>query len=288
MFLCIFPAISEASQTATVTEADSTLIVENGAWAWSDDTESQHAIFVSRQIGTVWGEPEQISDNKKVNVVPALTKTSEEDIFVVWSSFDGQQSQLRYKEFKKGAWTEETIYYSGLPANTAPAVATDSNGTLWLVWSGFDGVSDEIYYTTFSNDRFATAEPVTRNNVPDILPVIGTDKRTGQLWVRWQQFSASGYIALESNWNGSSWSSPQEVQAKSVATTGTEEATVLQHNLMTKLDETTGQTATKEAVSKDEYQLEIPDFVTAPDTASVHIPGYTIQSLPIRNIKSFE
>ncbi len=288
MLLIAFPAFSGATQTSTEIVPGSALVIENGVWAWSDDTENQHAIFVSRQTGSQWGQPEQISDNKKVNVVPALTKTSDEDIFVVWSSFDGQQSQLRYKEFKKGAWTEETVYYSGLSANTAPAVATDGSGTLWLVWSGFNGVSDEIYFTTFSNGRFATAQPVTNNDVPDILPVIGTDQLTGNLWVRWQQFSAKGYLALESTWNGSAWTSPEEVMAKSVAATGTEEATILQHDLMTKLDTATDQSVTKEGGSEEEYQLEIPEFVTAPDTASVHIPGYAIQSLPMRNIKTFE
>ncbi|KJS03571.1 MAG: hypothetical protein VR65_01030 [Desulfobulbaceae bacterium BRH_c16a] len=279
---------------------------ENTVWAWADKTGSQHAIFISRRVGTEWEEPIQVSNNKGINVVPSVTKTNAQDLFIVWSAFSGQQAQLRYRQYNEGVWGEEKEYYTGLSSNTAPSISIDTSGTVWLAWAGFNGISDEIYYSTWDGNAFKTAQPLTTNDVPDIQPILAIDETTGQPWVQWQQYSEKGYIALEATWNGSAWSTPVEttpaatakppVEATSIDTATPEDLRVLTLKKVVPAGTAgTAGTAEKSSLSTriaakktgrkgNDLEIEIPTFVKNPESASVHIPGYTIQSLPVRSV----
>jgi len=210
LLCCLCPPGGAADKISTSSGAQAG---SKTVWAWADKSGSEHAIFISRQVGETWDKPQKISTNEGLNVVPAVVNTSGEDLMVVWSNVAGRQTQLRYRQVKDGLWSEEKEYYTGLSSNMAPAVAVDGAGIIWVVWAGFNGISDEIYYTTWNGTSFATATAVTTNNVPDILPVLGIDDASGTPWVQWQQYSGKGYVKYESTWNGSAWSEPLLVPA---------------------------------------------------------------------------
>lgn len=270
-----------ASQSTDETPA--LLATEKAVWSWADASESGHAVFVSRQSDGVWGEPEIISSDESINFVPTMTKLSDEEIIVVWSSFIEGRSQLRYREFKKGLWWEEREYYSDLSSNTAPSVAVDGKGQLWLVWSGFNGVSDEIYYSKWGGSSFEKAEAITSNNIPDIQPVLGVDEETKMVWVQWQRFTETGYVIYETIWNGRKWSEPAEVaieKEESTSQINSRESTLSDDEHIWR----TGQ------IDRDKQfdELEIPTFISDVDSAAIHIPDYAVQSLPVRNMLSSE
>lgn len=292
LFLPIFLLFSPLTSLSPAAQHNETSPArKNAVWAWADNAGSHHAIFISRQAGAEWEEPVQISNNEGVNVVPSVTKTAAKDLFVVWSTFSGQQAQLHYRQYQKGAWTEEKEYYTGLSSNTAPSVSIDTAGKVWLVWAGFNGQSDEIYYSTWNGNGFETAQPLTANDVPDIQPVLGLDEATGQPWVQWQQFSDKGYIELEATWNGSAWSAPVEVAASAATTEATAEATTAAsgttsaylRTLSLKKAGPAGTAAATGATDND-FEIEIPTFIKYPESASVHVPGYAVQSLPVRRV----
>jgi hypothetical protein len=244
-------------------------------WTWADEFEDQHAVFLSRKTGAEWEKPVKISNNEALNVVPAVTRTTAGDLWVVWSAFDGQQSFLLYKRFIDNAWTEETTYYTGLSSNTAPSVIVDNDGKVWLVWAGFDGISDEIFYTTWEGTEFGPAIPITSNNVPDILPVLGFDRKNNSPWIQWKQFRKDGYVPYHTSWTGTEWSKPAPVSIES----GTEPL-VKKVVFRTASPENTP-TATPE---ENDQEIEIPAFVSSPESASIHIPDHEIQSLPVREM----
>ncbi len=292
LFLPIFLLFSPLTSPGLAAPQNETSPTQkNSVWAWADNAGSQHAIFISRQAGAEWEEPVQISNNEGVNVVPSVTKTAAKDLFVVWSTFGGQQAQLRYRQCKNGVWAEEKEYYSGLSSNTAPSVSIDKSGKVWLVWAGFNGQSDEIYYSTWNGNGFETAQPLTANDIPDIQPILGMDEATGHPWVQWQQFSEKGYIELEATWNGSAWSAPVEVAAPAAtAETTTEAATAASGTtsayLRTLSLKKAGLARTAEATgaTDSDLEIEIPKFIKYPESASVHVPGYGVQSLPVRRV----
>ncbi len=286
-FLC--PPISAADKIST---SSGTQTGGKAIWAWADKSDSEYAVFISRQVGETWDKPQKISTNEGLNIVPAVINTSGEDLMVVWSNFIGRQAQLRYRQVKDGLWSEEKEYYTGLSSNMAPAVAVDGAGVIWLVWAGFNGISDEIYYTTWNGTSFVTATAITANNVPDILPVLGIDDATGTPWVQWQQYSGKGYVKLESAWNGSAWSEPLLVPAEESSTagqvsTGATLAVVLKR-AGTSTKDVNPDKQTLEETTVNQLEIEIPAFITNPGTASIHIPGYTVQSLPIRSIETMQ
>lgn len=266
---------ASASEGAAVPETEAVPIVtENGIWAWSDDSGKGYAIFVSRQEGKIWGAPEEISLSDGINVAPAVIGSAGEEVLIVWSSFTGEQSQLHYRLLSNGMWGEEIAYNSGLRSNTTPAVALDGTGRLWLVWTGFSGVSDEIFFSFWQGEGFIEAMPITVNDTPDILPILGIDNTTGLPWTRWQRLSGDRYILYQSAWNGESWSRAQPVLVDGQSLDN-QQATTLMLGLL-------AEDLSHKEVIGDEFSIEVPDFVSTPGSAAVHIPGYAVQSLPLR------
>lgn len=209
---------------------------------------------------------------------------------VVWTNFTGSQAQLHYRQLQDGLWSEEKEYYTGLSSNTSPSVTVDKTGKIWLVWAGFNGISDEIYYSTWNGTSFATATAITANDIPDIQPVLGLDEKTGRPWIQWLQFSQKGYVKYDSTWNDSAWSEPTPVTVADASSTAGETATApAPAVVMKKASSITTNTnsdnlTSKTAATADQLEIEIPEFVTVPESASIHIPGYTVHSLPVRSV----
>lgn len=287
---------------ATAKSADAVAAPGSGhaVWAWAGTSGGEDAVFISRQVGLEWEEPQKISANEGVNIVPSAINTSAEGLMVVWSTFTGNRAQLHYRQLKNGEWTEEKEFYTGLTSNMAPSVGVDGFGKIWLVWAGFNGISDEIYYSSWNGTAFATAKAMTANGVPDIQPVLGIDELTGTPWVEWQHYSESGYVKFISSWNGSAWSEPvpaSAIQAPPAATQPPLPVAAIEKTtpptkrvLLVKKSAVAGnaggsgnQTANAEKTDED-LEIEIPAFVTNPDSATIHIPGHAVQSLPVRSV----
>ncbi len=290
-----------SSADATEKAAGATAAPGSGraVWAWAGTSGSEDAVFISRQVGEEWEEPQKISANEGVNIVPSAINTSAEELMVVWSVFTGNRAQLHYRQSKNGEWTEEKEFYTGLTSNMAPSIGVDNSGKVWLVWAGFNGISDEIYYSTWNGTSFATAKALTANGVPDIQPVLGIDELTGTPWVEWQHYSESGYIKYTSSWSDSAWSEPVPASANQTPSTAaqtplpiatTEQTAVAKRVLLVKKSAVPGkaggnsnQTVNAEKTN-EEMEIEIPAFVTDPDSAAIHIPGHAVQSLPVRTV----
>lgn len=239
-------------------------------WIWAEVGDKPDTIFFTRGSGESWQIPEQLSENEALNVVPAVLKLNNGKVFVAWSTYENGESKIYYRYETDTGWSEPAVYVSGLTQNMAPSLLVDKKGTLWLFFAGFNGLSDEIYYTTWKDGKFETAVAITSNDIPDILPVTGLAKDSGTIWVQWSQFSKDGYIKYQSRYEGSEWNDPQPVESVS--------------------EEENEDVITNDKAQKDEteFELVIPEVVTDVKSASVHIPGNEIQSLPVRSLDIVE
>ncbi|MFH0780920.1 MAG: hypothetical protein V2B20_03075 [Pseudomonadota bacterium] len=288
--LCFSPflaSIAMAENTATGSSSGS----DGAVWTWANKVGTDNMIYISRNIGGTWTTPETVSTKGGINVVPSVTSTDGENLFAVWSNYSGSQAQLRYRQLINGSWSEENEYYTGLSANMSASTAYDNSGKLWMVWSGYSGISDEIYYTTWNGSAFETAKTITSNDVPDILPVLGIDTATGNPWVQWKRYSPTGYQQYESIWNGSEWTEPVLVKAETVTAQGkvsSDKSSLVVKKIATSASNLKGITAQSETTDAEtkEMEIEIPSFVTNPKSASTHIPGYAVQSLPVRSLST--
>lgn len=279
--------MAAAENTTTGSSAGS----DKAVWTWANKAGSDNMIYISRNIGGTWTEPETLSIKGGINVVPSVTSTDGENLFAVWSNYSGSQAQLRYRRLINGSWSEENEYYTGLSANMSASTAYNKSGKLWMVWAGYNGVSDEIYYTTWNGSAFETAKAITSNDVPDILPVLGIDATTGNPWAQWKRFTPTGYQQYESTWNGSEWTEPALVAAETVTAQGkvaSDKSSLVVKKIATSASNLKGAAApsgTTEAET-EEMEVEIPSFVANPKSASTHIPGYAVQSLPVRSLSA--
>ncbi len=283
LLLCCFCAPGNATEkTSTSGNAQAG---RKAVWVWAEQSGSENAVFLSRQVGETWEKPQKISVKEGVNVVPAVANTSGANLMVVWTNFSGSQAQLRYRQLKDGLWSEEKEFYTGLTSNTSPSISVDGTGKIWIVWAGFNGISDEIYYSSWNGTSFATATAITANDIPDIQPVLGMDEETGNPSIQWLQFSHKGYVKYESTWNGSAWSKPTPVPAITPSSTAGEAASgTTAKTVVLKKTGSEHQASKTAAAPANQLEVEIPEFVTVPESASIHIPGYTVHSLPIRSV----
>lgn len=263
----VFAALFFLSGSCVADDGSDTSVVNEELWVWAEVGEQPDTIFFSRGSGDTWQEPLQLSDNRGLNVVPAVVKLNDGKVFVAWSTYENGESKITYRQETEGGWSEPEAYISGLSQNMAPSLLVDAEGVLWLIFAGFNGVNDEIYYATWQDGQFGTAEAITDNDIPDILPVTGLSPETGSLWVQWSQFSTAGYVKYQSIREDGEWSTPQQVEAD--------------------IDEENDNSVSEET-AEAEFELVIPDVVTDVKSASVHISGNEIQSLPVRSLDIVE
>ena len=286
---CLLGYLSVSSNAVDkVYAAETGQPAKKAVWTWVDKPEKGNTVFISRQVGDGWGTPQKISTGEGVNVVPTVTSTSGDNLMVVWTSYTGGQAQLHYRQVQGDTLTEEKEFYTGLASNTAPSLSVDGSGKTWLVWAGFNGISDEIYYSTWDGSSFTTPIAITNNDLPDIQPVLGNDDATGTLWVQWLQLTLNGSTKYEATWNGSAWNEPVQIADGETSATA-EESTESAVKVAAKKIGGSSAAAdiagkTVKTVDGGQLEIEVPEFITQPRSASIHVPGHAVQSLPVRNV----
>lgn len=281
LLFCCAPLLLGAAEGTKTPNSEA----EKAVWAWADRVGTDNVVYLSRKVDGAWSAPQAISVQGGINVVPSVSSIGNgDDLFAVWTNHGNSQAQLRYRQLKAGTWSEEQEYYSGLISNTAPTLADDASGRLWMVWAGYNGISDEIYYSRWNGTSFDSATPITANDVPDILPVLGIDEESGHPWIQWLQYTDSGYKKFETSWNGSAWSAPVAVDSQPAAAATGSSSLSARSALPTK--KLAGGPATADTDQDGTVEIEIPPFVTSPESASLHIPGYAVRSLPVRSMSA--
>jgi hypothetical protein len=98
-------------------------------------------------------------------------------------------------------------------------------------------------------------------------------------------------MKYESTWDNSVWSKPllvPDVDSSSTGagdeSTGTTPAVAMKKASIATKNASSGNQVSKISTTSDQLEIEIPEFVTNPESASIHIPGYAVQSLPVRSV----
>lgn len=247
---------------------------EDAAMVWSQPQGTEYPVFYSKQDDGQWSEPVQLTNNYRMNVVPALTSDQHGNSWVVWTTLEGVNSYLYYKKYNGVSWSEECKINTGLSSNTAPSVAVDNNGVLWLAWAGFDGQDDEIFYASWSGSAFTPPARITDNQTPDILPVLEFDIGKGALSVQWSGYNGNQYQTYCSQYNGENgWDDPSPALAIAADTSQHDSGLVTRNE------------AASDSLSEEALEVELPDFVQSLPSVSIHVRGMSIQSIPSRMMR---
>lgn len=245
---------------------------------WSQATGGNYQVLLAQKSAGQWLEPQVVSNNDSLNIVPCAIAGDNGEIWVVWTVASLGKTDLYFSRKVDGTWSEEQKIETGLDTNIAPSILLDNEQTLWLVWSGGDGQDDEIFFSRWNGTAFEAAGRISDNGVPDVLPVLGITSK-GNVWVQWNMYGDQGYIAMAAEWDGNEWSEPEVLGDDSFSTQKAAEAT----NNFHLLTRQSGQDVAAYEVELENFTL--PESVANPDTASLFLPEQEIQSLPLRLLK---
>jgi|GEM_PF-3455448 len=262
----LFCVLILAAVFVTEVKASGELNLSDIVTVWSGGDDGQSAILLSQKIDEQWSEPFVLSVSDELNITPSIAVDEKNgDAVVVWSSFYKGQISLFMKQYVDGEWLESQEIVTGMDVNVAPSVVYDDEGAIWSVWVSSDGEGDDIYYSRWNGTTFEPAERITDNSVPDLSPVLGKTAE-GMVWVQWKRYSSSGFITQVASWNGESWELQNNI---------TDDVFLLHYPTQNKEND----------VEAEEILLDLPEYVTDPDMASVFLPEQEIQSIPIKFIR---
>jgi len=229
------------------------------AWTYFDGQDSE--IFYAHLQNDLWTSGTQLTDDHIPNIHPALSSGIDGVTWVVWVDVIGSESSLSFCNFIGNAWTPPKRISTGLTSNVAPSIIIDADNIPWIVWAGFDGQDDDIFYSKWNGSNWNTPLRVNQDDAtPDILPIIAMDG-AGNPYIYWIGYSSGTYNTYFSKWNGKEWEYETEV--------GNDKFYI------------------SAILDKVGRFPSLPDFVSEPDKASIHIrKGGAIQSIPFRYLSN--
>ena len=214
--------------------------------AWAEFDGQDLEIYYGYFSDSSWGPKIRLSNNDSVDFRPSITSGSDGIVWVVWSMIDGLETHLFYSYFDGVSWTPSAKILTHLTSNTAPSIAVDNSNTPWIVWAGNNGQDDEIYFTRWNGRSWDEATQVNREDTtPDILPKIGIDAN-GNPFVIWSGYDGEKYIDYFCSWGRAGW----------------EDESIAMDQMYRSLTEDSGRQIP-----------ELPEYLTDPDSASIHIRG---------------
>lgn len=190
---------------ALVLLSSQVVLAQEAQYIWSEENTQSTQIKVSDYINQKWAEPQTITDDKLLNLLPTIAVDSQGNQLAVWTTAQEDTSTvLRFskKTTSESEWADAQIINSAFQTNLAPSLTFDQNDIAWLAWSANNGDNDEIYAATFNGDSWTQATLVhDANDDADAIPQISmTSSNKPQVqWLRLVNGEVINFESLHSN-----------------------------------------------------------------------------------------
>jgi len=156
-----------------------------------------------------WTEDKRLTSNSAVDTNPAIIQTSDNKIWVFWTSLRTGNYELFYKTtINEGvSWSSETQLTNDTRYDASPALIQASDGKIWLVWMRrTDSTIQDIYYRTYNGTSWSTENQLTTSPDRDGTPSV-TQAQDGKIWVFWSRFIPAEHEHIfAKSYDGSTWS----------------------------------------------------------------------------------
>ena len=185
---------------------------------WVDSNEARHDIRFSTWNGAQWSDPMRVTNDAVDNLAPCIDTGADGKKHLVWMAVDATGHRVKHAVFDGSKWSEPEVIPTLPAVSGAPFVVADDNGVVWVVFAGNDGEDDDVYCTRLINGTWTVYQQVNVDNEsPDIHPFIEitTDKK---VVVTWQGYRDTGYVTLQSLWQGGKWQAETVVNEEAAGT----------------------------------------------------------------------
>src|SRR5436853_2328173 len=135
--------------------------------------------------GTRWTSIRPLVQAPEDNLTPALTRTSDGKIWLVWSRSTpaNGMGDIYYKTYD-GTWSSETARIATSAMEKTPTVNQMSDGTVWILYDSDAGGNNQIWDTTWNSVSWTAPVRFTSTTNNDGYPSLVQD-RSGTLWSFW-------------------------------------------------------------------------------------------------------
>lgn len=166
---------------------------------------------------TDWESPVIIGSDSESDGFPKITTNTNGKVWVIWesgrSSSNGR-SDIYSSNRNGGSWSSAIVVGPSYYWDFCPDIGIDNLNRPVAAWAGYSGGQYDIYYSIYTS--LWSSQQLVHSADPgyDIKPAMIKDIN-GYLWVAWESSRDVNRNIYVSNFNGSSWSSPQQVTTHS-------------------------------------------------------------------------
>src|SRR5882672_239502 len=152
---------------------------------WTERLNDHWQLWGRQKKGAAWQAPERLALEGS-NTFLRAASSPDGQIFVVWQSYRGGQSDIFLRAFTGGKWSGE-VRVSESPANDwEPAVAAGPDGTAYIAWDTYDKGNYDIHFRSYQDGKLSPLHPLTSSPKFQAHATVAVDGR-GRPWVAWDE-----------------------------------------------------------------------------------------------------
>ena len=163
-----------------------------------------------------WEQPTVIAPDPESDGFPQIMANTDGKIWVVWESGRSQtngRSEIYSSYYEGGIWSSASNVGPSLYWDFGPTIGADNMSRPIAVWAAYVDQYD-IFYSVYSGSWSPRQTLHTLDPGFDVKPALIRDT-LDQLWVSWESRRDVDLNIYAAYYNGSTWSSPQQVTSSS-------------------------------------------------------------------------
>jgi hypothetical protein len=168
----------------------------NNLWAaWVGYRNKADQVFL-RQVNDGKMGPRLTVTEKPADIFMAGVAAAAGKVTVVWSERDGQNWQLKARQYDGAAWGKTETLTAGSGRNLFHRVASDARGNVHVVWQSWRQGRSDIWLRSSSAGKWLPeinlSDPNRAARADDWEPSVAAD-RDGTVWVAWDGYATGSY-----------------------------------------------------------------------------------------------
>ncbi len=184
---------------------------------YSADVKQSRSSIKPNNLLTDWESPVIVGLDSESDGFPRITTNTDGRVWVIWESgrsTSNGRSDIYSSYRDGGSWSSAMVVGPTYYWEYCPDIEIDNMNRPVAVWAGYSGGQYDLYYSIYTS--LWSSRQLVHSTDPgyDIKPAMIKDSN-GYLWVTWESRRDVDLNIYASSFNGSSWSSPQQVTTNS-------------------------------------------------------------------------